>query len=342
MLFSVIVPIYKIEKYLSRCIDSIIAQSFTDFEVILVDDGSPDRCPEICDEYVLRDKRIKVIHKENGGLVSARQAGIKVASGDYIFHLDGDDALCEDALQSAYEIIGEYRPDIVSFSYKRFVDGKVGEVVHDLAEEGLYDKALLKEKIYPHLLSDENMNHIFYFSWGKAIRREIAIKHQLNVNPKISLGEDLSCAVPCYLDANTVYMSKKPVYLYTIRNDSLTNDFKTSQITQIADVVEGLRKLDVLKPDDFEAQISRYSCFMCFAVLALAAQGNHFSSAKPIKELIKNSLHREEIKKAKFKNITIKSRIAIFLMKKGCIKTAFYFLYLCKEIKRIRKGEKSE
>ena len=186
------------------------------------------------------------------------------------------------------------------------------------------------------------MKHLFYFLWGKAIKRELATKHLLNVNPIISLGEDLSCSMPCYLEADTVYMSKKVIYLYTIRNDSLSTNFKTNQITQIADVIVELRGLDMDKPRDFEAQIARYSCFMCFAVLALAAQGNHFSSAKPIKELIKNSLHREEIKKAKFKNITIKSRIAIFLMKKECIKPAFYFLYLCKEIKRIRKGEKSE
>ena len=98
MLFSVIVPIYNIEKYIRRCIDSVLLQSFTDFELILVDDGSPDRCGAICDEYAKKDERIKVIHKENGGLVSARQAGIKVASGDYIFHLDGDDAVLPDAL----------------------------------------------------------------------------------------------------------------------------------------------------------------------------------------------------------------------------------------------------
>ena len=105
MLFSVIVPIYNIEKYIRRCIDSVLLQSFTDFELILVDDGSPDRCGAICDEYAKKDERIKVIHKENGGLVSARQAGIKVASGDYIFHLDGDDAVLPDALESAYKII---------------------------------------------------------------------------------------------------------------------------------------------------------------------------------------------------------------------------------------------
>ena len=336
MLFSVIVPIYNIEKYLKRCIESVLEQSYSDFELILVDDGSPDNCPEICDEYALKDSRIKVVHKQNGGLVSARKAGISLATGEYVFHLDGDDAICPNALESAYLIINEMHPDIVSFSYKKCVNGAVTQVVNDLVEEGLYDKAKMEEKLYPKLLSDENMQHLFYFSWGKAIKRELATKHQQNVNNAISLGEDLSCSTPCYLDANTVYMSREPIYLYTIRNDSITNDFKTNQITQIADVITGLRNLDIKKPKDFEEQLSRYSCFMCLAILAAAAEGNHFKSINKIKELIQNSLHKEEIKKARFKKITIKSRITIFLMKKQLIKTAFYFLFLAKEIKRMK------
>ena len=136
MLFSVIVPIYNIEKYLRRCIDSVLAQTFDDYELILVDDGSPDNCPAICDEYALRDSRIKVIHKENGGLVSARQAGMELAVGDYVFHLDGDDAICDDALESAYKIISEKNPDIISFSYRSCISGEVGDVVNDIVDEG--------------------------------------------------------------------------------------------------------------------------------------------------------------------------------------------------------------
>lgn len=341
MLFSVIVPIYNIEKYLCRCIDSVLAQTFGDYELILVDDGSPDNCPAICDEYAKKDARIKVIHKENGGLVSARQAGIKEAVGDYVFHLDGDDAICDDALESAYQIISEMHPDIVSFSYRRYINGEIGEVVDDLVEEGLYNKSEIEGRIYPKLLSDESMKNLFYFLWGKAIKRELATKHQLKVNRAISLGEDLSCSVPCYLEANTVYMSRKVVYLYTIRNDSLTTNFKTSQITQIADVIIGLRALDMNKPQGFEAQISRYSCFMCFAILAAAAEGAHFKSLGEIKRLILNSLHKDEIKKAYFSNITIKTRVSVFLMKRKMIRTAFYFLFLCKQIKNLRKGRKS-
>ena len=339
MLFSVIVPIYNIEKYVRRCIDSVLAQSFSDFELILVDDGSPDMCGEICDEYAKKDERIKVIHKENGGLVSARQAGIKAASGEYVFHLDGDDAICPDALESAHKIISETNADIVSFSYKCSINNQTGDTVEDFADEGLYNKEEIREYIFPKLLSDKNMNHIFYFLWGKAIKRELAIRHQLNVNPAISLGEDLSCIVPCFLEAETIYMSRKAIYLYTIRNDSISTDFKTHQITQIADVITGLRELNTEKPKDFEEQIARYSCFMCFAILAAAAEGNHFNSVKKLKELILGSLHKEEIAKAYFENITFKSRITIFLMKKQKIKSAFYFLYLCKELKRMRKGD---
>ncbi len=341
MLFSVIVPIYKIEKYLRRCIDSVLSQSFADYELILVDDGSPDDCPAICDEYAALDSRIKVVHKENGGLVSARQAGIREAVGDYVFHLDGDDSLADGALESAYEIIKSYHPDIVSFSYRPNTDGVLGDVVDELLEEGLYTRGEIETKIYPKLLSDKNMEHILYFLWGKAIRRDLATKHQLNVSCEISLGEDLSCGIPCYIEAERVYVSRKVVYYYTIRTDSLSTFFKTSQFTQIERVLVWLRSMNMDMPRDFEEQISRYSCFMCFAILASAAEGNHFKYLGEIKKILRNSLHRDEIKKAHFEKITVKTRISVFFMKLGMIRTAFYFLFLCKEIKRLKNGRKS-
>jgi len=337
MVFSVIVPIYNVRKYLRRCLDSVLEQSFEDFELILVDDGSLDECPRICDEYAKKDSRVKVIHKENGGLVSARQAGIQKAGGNYIFNLDGDDALAEDALKNAYEIICETDADIVSFSYKYYKNGEISETVDDLVDEGLYNKSDIEKNIFPKLLSDKNMNHLFYFLWGKAIKRSLITEYQLKVNTDISLGEDLSCIVPCYLQADKVYMSKKTAYLYTIRDDSISTSFKTQQITQIEYVINGLRALDIRKMNDFDEQIARYSCFMCFAILAAAAEGNHFKAIKKIKELILNSLHKDEIIKANFENISLKSRIGIALMKKQKIESAFYFLYLCKEIKRILK-----
>lgn len=337
MFFSVIVPIYKVEKYLKRCIDSVLSQTCKDFELILVDDGSPDNCPQICDIYASENENIKVIHKENGGLVSARQAGIKIALGEYVFNLDGDDALLPNALECAKRIIMETNADIVSFSYKEFRNGETKDVINDVVPVGLYNRDDIEKIIYPHLLSDINMEHLFYFVWGRAIRRTLVTPHQLNVSTKISLGEDISCMIPCYLEANSLYMDNTPVYLYTIRNDSLTTSFTTRQLTQLTDVIDGLYNITLNKPKDFDEQISRYSCFMCFAILAAAAEGAHFKFLDEIKSLILNSINKELIKKAEFKKITPKSKITIALMKKEHIKTAFYLLYFAGKIKRILK-----
>jgi hypothetical protein len=338
MVFSVIVPIYKVEAYLPRCIESVLNQSFPDFELILVDDGSPDNCPAICDAYAAKDPRVRVIHKQNGGLVSARQAGIREALGTYVFNVDGDDALAPDALETAAAILREYDADMVSFAYRPVIDGVEGDPVLDLLDEGFYDKAALRERLYPKLLSDVTMHHIFFFLSGKAIKRTLLLPHQLNVNPAISLGEDLCCVVPCYLSAETVYMSHTSAYLYTIRGDSISTDFKTHQITQTEDVVRALHALTTETPPDFDDQIARHSVFMSFAILAAAAEGGHFKAMGTLKRLILHSELYNEIRRARFTHLTTKSRLTFVLMKHGALRTAFLFLYLCKLLKTFRKG----
>ena len=337
MFFSVIVPVYKVEEYLPSCIESVLNQTFSDFELILVDDGSPDACPQICDDYKAEDERIKVIHKQNGGLASARRAGIKVAEGDYVFNLDSDDLIQNDTLECAYKIINETNCEIVSFSYNWVKNGKTVNITDDCIDEGLYDEENIKKYIYPKLLMDKNMNHISYYLSGKAVKRELLTPHQLNVSEKISLGEDLCCVIPCYLSAKSVYISKKPAYLYTVRETSLSKAFNAGQIYLIQDVINEVIKNDTEKISDFEEQLCRYSCFMCFAILASAAEGNYFKSIKAIKQNVINSVHNQKIERAEFGKISTKSKISIFLMKRNCYTTAFYFLNMCKNIKKILK-----
>lgn len=117
---SVIVPVYRVEKYIRRCVDSILAQSFRAYELILVDDGSPDYSGAICDEYATRDPRIRVIHKENGGLSSARNVGIDAASGEYLFFMDSDDIIHPDTLRILYECIGKTGAEISVGDFTRF------------------------------------------------------------------------------------------------------------------------------------------------------------------------------------------------------------------------------
>lgn len=157
---SVLVPVYKVEPYLQRCIDSVLAQDFQDWEMILVDDGSPDRCPEICDEAARKDSRITVVHKENGGLPSARLAGFERAKGDYLVFLDSDDWLLEGALTILYNAItsdGGY--DIVKSCPLR-IDDKGNQIqetyqINDgiIDDRVFYGNALIYGKIHPYLHS---------------------------------------------------------------------------------------------------------------------------------------------------------------------------------------------
>lgn len=120
MKFSIIIPIYKVEKYLEQCINSVLNQSFIDYELILVDDGSPDLCGKMCDDFAENDDRIKVIHKKNNGLSSARNDGLRISNGDYIVFLDGDDVMCENALYKMSSLIEEY-------SYPEII---IGNIIH--------------------------------------------------------------------------------------------------------------------------------------------------------------------------------------------------------------------
>ena len=122
-LVSIIVPVYKVEPYIKECLDSILEQTYKDFELILVDDGSPDQCPAICDAYALADDRIRVIHKENGGLSDARNAGIDAAQGEFLTFIDSDDMVAPEFLESLYALLVQYRADIAVCGILYFNDG---------------------------------------------------------------------------------------------------------------------------------------------------------------------------------------------------------------------------
>lgn len=143
---SVIVPVYKVEKYLKRCIDSILSQSFSDFELILVDDGSPDKCSTICDNYMEIDKRVRVIHKDNGGVSQARNVGLDIAEGKYVTFCDSDDYWASDWLESLYVAINDYDVDCVSAKYSRINDnGDILSIKERSIGEFFFDK--IQEKV---------------------------------------------------------------------------------------------------------------------------------------------------------------------------------------------------
>lgn len=220
ILFSIIVPIYNVEKFLEQCIQSVLMQTFEDFELILVDDGSPDCCSEICDQYSKEDSRVKVIHKENGGIVSARQAGVKIATGEYIVCIDGDDWISPQYLQKMKEVIDAKDPDVICCGYyNAFVNTNV-EV--PLAERhGYYSRNDLEKEIFPSLVAGKGGKGFPPSLWAKAFKRTIYQQQQL-VNVKVVMGEDTACVYPTIFHAQDMYVLQECLYYYRQNPTSVT------------------------------------------------------------------------------------------------------------------------
>ena len=152
-LISVVVPIYNVENYIKKCVDSILSQTYKNLEIILVDDGSPDNCPQICDEYAQKDNRIKVIHKENGGLSDARNAGIDISKGKFITFIDSDDYIEKDYVEVLYNSIKENASDMAIGSHKAIYDN--GTILNkETGEKSVLDSKNVLERI----LYDENID----------------------------------------------------------------------------------------------------------------------------------------------------------------------------------------
>lgn len=213
-LISIIVPIYKVEKYLNRCIDSILNQSYKNIEVILVDDGSPDNCGKICDEYLLKDNRIRVIHKENGGLSSARNAGLDIATGDYIGFVDSDDWIEPKMYETLIENVIKYNAQI-----------SVGGVV-DLLEEGnkyTSIKSTFDGNIKIECLNKEDAMKKFFLgswsAWDKIYKREV---HEKIRFPEGEINEDEAIAMQILDNCEKIVYTNEVFYNYIKRSDSIT------------------------------------------------------------------------------------------------------------------------
>lgn len=222
--FSIIVPTYNNENELKKCIDSILAQSYSDFELIIVDDGSTDGTPDICDAYALQDSRVLVLHKDNEGVAAARNDGLFRAAGKYIYYADADDWVQQGLLQEAASVLEQPdSPDMFIFGYTRLLDnGKVIPCSWSLAS-GLYDKKRLKEEVYPKLMRPIGINTwervVSASLWDKIIGRDLLLAHYCRDTALFS-QEDLVCAYECVYFAKQIYFSPLNFYVYNQRSES--------------------------------------------------------------------------------------------------------------------------
>lgn len=210
-MFSIIVPVYNVENYIKDCVDSVLKQNESDFEIILVDDGSQDTCDEICEQYALDDTRIHVIHKKNGGLSSARNAGLDIAKGEYIIFLDSDDFWDDDnALYNINKNLEETNADVLIFPAKRYY--KKGKVTYILPEE-VDRKKVINSDVNSAIEYLLTYNIYRAAAWNKVIRKSIIDEHQMRFKEGI-LSEDMDWCGNLLLYSRRFDFYKEPFYSY--------------------------------------------------------------------------------------------------------------------------------
>ncbi len=221
---SVIVPVYNVEKYLPRCIESILNQTFTDFELLLVDDGSPDCCGKICDEYATKDNRIRVFHKTNEGVSSARNVGLNKAKGKWISFIDSDDWVDENLLDSLFNSAVNNPSDLVISGYIR-VSSKCKKIM-------MYEKKTLKtNQISLDLIESElNKSVKFRMPWGRLFKKDIITSNGIIFNENLSLGEDFLFNLQYIMHISSVSIINETSYFYRETVCSLTKKFYPIEI----------------------------------------------------------------------------------------------------------------
>lgn len=248
---SIIVPVYKTEDYLKRCVDSLMNQTYENIEIILVDDGSPDGCPGMCDDYAKRDGRIKALHKENEGLVRAWQAGVRASSGEYLCFVDSDDWVERDMLEAmcGYLSDSSAKEEISEIICCNFVINRPGRETkhrHALAP-GIYEGEVLQGTIKDNLLGHEN-RRISMSRCMKLFSRSLIENNMQYSNPAITMAEDVNITLPALLDSERVVIMEEAFYYHYFYNEeSMVHKYEAGMYAAIRTLYKTIKKIYRIK-----------------------------------------------------------------------------------------------
>lgn len=289
---SIVIPVYNLQNYLEECIQSLINQSWKDIEILLIDDGSTDNSSVLCDDLAKKDKRIRVLHKKNGGVSSARNAGISMAKGEYITFIDGDDWVSEKYIETLYHLITSYSADVVAsgffYTYETGVCKKV-QLVTEVATISGMDALNQACDIQTPWVG---------FACGKLVKTEVLLKYKISFDPQISICEDSLFWYNVFNKVNTVVKSDKSLYYYRIRQASATRSANKNLVSLKTKITafEKAYSLALLYPES-QFQIRVYSNLVSSIVLYMTGILMNKKYTKKEGEYIKGML--KKLKKEK-------------------------------------------
>ena len=315
-LISIVVPVYKAENYIECCVDSILSQSFSDYELILVDDGSPDKSGEICDTIALRDSRVSVIHKQNGGATSARICGADNAAGEYVLAVDSDDSLLPGILEKIAYAVSHYSADIVVFNFIRDGAGLSWRCPEKFRNRYLTGAELEDAKrllIYDPSGPGLNWGIVPSVLWNKVIRRSLYLKCQRPVPLQIKRGEDLAVTAPAMISAESVYFLDFDGYLYRDNEMSIMNTFREDSM-QLLSLLRGYLLKHTLPENENSVNVFTLSSVSDYILDA----ARHFNRKKDYMECVKKNITPDliaAVKKAKVSHPSFKETVRTELIR---------------------------
>ena len=322
---SVVIPVYKVEAYLRRCVDSVLSQTLQDLQIILVDDGSPDGCPRICDDYAANDARIRVIHKENGGLASARNAGMAVAEGKWLFFLDSDDWLDSDGLENLVAVGEEHKVDFVR--YRAIRSGWPGMEVHAPCmvepvrelRHGYYDRKQILEEVYPRLLVTPQLTMgAVVGAWGSLYDLDFLRRNDLRFYEEVKFSEDLVFSARVVRAAKSFYFVDTPgVYHYFYNPNSISKSFRAGRWDSCKALIHTCERDFAADPDyDFAGQLH---CLRWFCIMLALNERKYLKDFKMrrayCKEVMKDTVIRKTPLGFRYLNVSWKQRAVMLLVR---------------------------
>lgn len=320
--FSVIVPVYKVELYIRECIESVLHQTYQNYELILVDDGSPDNSGLICDEYKEKSDQIVVYHKPNAGLLHTRRFGIAHATGDYYVFLDSDDSLKDNALQVIYQAITKYSCDCVIYEMDRLCNGNYIHPVAEAAETVYTDKRDLYKKCF--------FSNQYNSLCRKAVRSTLFTGTDYSPYYKISFGEDLLQSIEIIKNTTSTAFIPDILYNYRVNLNSMTQtvDYNHYSVdfTVRQKVIDFLREENVFTKQDFDEYRGYCAKMICDAVCSIGmadipkekkiALYREISQAKYYTDFVNNGRCPKQAlgKKAFLYSLFVKERYSVLLL----------------------------
>ena len=271
-LISVIVPVYNVEKYLNKCVESIVNQTYTNLEIILVDDGSPDNCPQMCDEWAEKDSRIKVIHKENGGASDSRNAALDIAKGDYITFVDADDYISYECVEILLKALLENNCDMAAARYIEIKNGITKEKVYS-KNTFIFNEVDYWKYYYINRFSRWDISAGIIAVWNKIYKKEVFEDIRFPIG---RISEDAFIAHEIASKCDRIAYVDKPLYYYVIRSGSVSHSVgDVNKANRFFDIIDAMKErtnyfiennidenlIKYAYIDLFEYQIDRYYIF---------------------------------------------------------------------------------